>query len=88
MRPVMWTLLFLSINFMVLRRGVEKGIERLSNVLMPVLFVILVVFCVNSLMMPRATDGLNFLFNPDFSALTPKVMLGVLGQAFFSLGVL
>ena len=83
----MWTLLFLSINFMVLRRGVEKGIERLSNVLMPVLFVILVVFCVNSLMMPRATDGLNFLFNPDFSALTPKVMLGVLGQAFFSLSL-
>ena len=86
-RSVMWTLLFLSINFMVLRRGVEKGIERLSNVLMPVLFVILVVFCVNSLMMPRATDGLNFLFNPDFSALTPKVMLGVLGQAFFSLSL-
>ena len=86
-RSVMWTLLFLSINFMVLRRGVEKGIERLSNVLMPVLFVILVVFCVNSLMMPRATEGLNFLFNPDFSALTPKVMLGALGQAFFSLSL-
>lgn len=86
-RSVMWTLLFLSINFMVLRRGVEKGIERLSNVLMPVLFVILVVFCVNSLMMPRAAEGLNFLFNPDFSALTPKVMLGALGQAFFSLSL-
>lgn len=86
-RSVMWTLLFLSINFMVLRRGVEKGIERLSNVLMPVLFVILVVFCLNSLMMPRATEGLNFLFNPDFSALTPKVMLGALGQAFFSLSL-
>ncbi len=86
-RTVMWTLLFLLINFMVLRRGVEKGIERLSNVLMPVLFVILVVFCINSLMMPRAAEGLNFLFNPDFTALTPKVVLGALGQAFFSLSL-
>ena len=86
-RTVMWTLLFLLINFMVLRRGVEKGIEKLSNVLMPVLFVILVVFCINSLMMPRAAEGLNFLFNPDFTALTPKVVLGALGQAFFSLSL-
>ncbi|MGN1246735.1 MAG: sodium-dependent transporter [Muribaculaceae bacterium] len=86
-RSVMWTLIFLSINFVVLRRGVEKGIEKLSNVLMPVLFVILVVFCINSLMMPQAGRGLDFLFNPDFTAITPKVMLGALGQAFFSLSL-
>ena len=86
-RSVMWTLIFLLANFMVLRRGIEKGIERISNIMMPVLFVMLLVFCVNSLFMPQAKKGLDFLFNPDFSQITPKVMLGALGQAFFSLSL-
>ena len=86
-RSVMWTLIFLLANFMVLRRGIEKGIERISNIMMPVLFVMLLVFCVNSLLMPRTKMGLDFLFNPDFSQITPKVMLGALGQAFFSLSL-
>ena len=86
-RSVMWTLTFLLANFMVLRRGIEKGIERISNIMMPVLFVMLLVFCVNSLFMPQAKKGLDFLFNPDFSQITPKVMLGALGQAFFSLSL-
>lgn len=86
-RSVMWTLTFLLANFMVLRRGIENGIERISNIMMPVLFVMLLVFCVNSLFMPQAKKGLDFLFNPDFSQITPKVMLGALGQAFFSLSL-
>ena len=86
-RSVMWTLTFLLANFMVLCRGIEKGIERISNIMMPVLFVMLLVFCVNSLLMPRTKMGLDFLFNPDFSQITPKVMLGALGQAFFSLSL-
>ena len=86
-RSGMWTLIFLLANFMVLRRGIEKGIERISNIMMPVLFVMLLVFCVNSLFMPQAKKGLDFLFNPDFSQITPKVMLGALGQAFFSLSL-
>lgn len=86
-RSVLWTMLFLLINFLVLRRGIEKGIERLSNIMMPILFLILIVFCVNSVLLPNSSDGLSFLFNPDFSKLTPKVVLGALGQAFFSLSL-
>jgi NSS family neurotransmitter:Na+ symporter len=67
--------------------GVQKGIERISNILMPLLFLILVVFCVNSLFMPGAKEGLEFLFKPDFSKLTPAVVLSALGQAFFSLSI-
>ena len=86
-RSVLWTMLFLLINFLVLRRGIEKGIERLSNIMMPILFLILIVFCVNSVLLPNSSAGLSFLFNPDFSKLTPKVVLGALGQAFFSLSL-
>ena len=85
--PLLWTLLFLLANYLILIRGVEKGIERMSNILMPLLFLILVAFAVNSLCMPEAGRGLTFLFKPDFSAITPSVALGALGQAFFSLSL-
>lgn len=86
-RPLIWTWIFLSLNFLVLRREVTKGIERFSNILMPLLFVLLIVFCVNSLLLPTAAEGLRFLFKPDFSQITPSVLLGALGQAFFSLSI-
>ena len=86
-RPVIWTLAFLTINYFSLARGVQKGIEKMSNIMMPMLFVILIVFCINSLRMDAATEGLSFLFKPDFSQVTPSVMLGAMGQAFFSLSL-
>lgn len=85
--PVVWTLVFLAVNYFILSRGVRKGIERMSNILMPMLFVILLLFTVNSLTMPGAAEGMRFLFMPDFSAITPSVVLGAMGQAFFSLSL-
>jgi NSS family neurotransmitter:Na+ symporter len=86
-RPLMWTLLFLAINYVIIRRGVRKGIERASNILMPLLFLILIVFCINSLSMPKAKEGLQFLFMPDWSQINSTVVLGAMGQAFFSLSL-
>lgn len=87
LRPVLWTALFLLANFGILIRGVTKGIEKISNIMMPMLFVILIAFCINSLSLPGARHAMDFLFQPDFSALTPSVVLGALGQAFFSLSL-
>ena len=86
-RPLMWTVAFLLCNLLILRRGVQKGVEKMSNIMMPILFVLLVAFCVNSLMMDKADEGLQFLFNPDFSKVTPQVVIGAMGQAFFSLSI-
>lgn len=86
-RPLMWTLIFLFVNAMIILRGVQKGIERISNILLPLLFLMLVAFAVNSLTLPGAADGLRFLFSPDFSQITPSVILGAMGQAFFSLSL-
>ena len=86
-RPLIWTLLFLAVNFFIIIRGVEKGIEKMSNIMMPALFLILIAFTVNSLLLPEAGRGLEFLFKPDFSEITPGVVLGALGQAFFSLSL-
>lgn len=86
-RPVMWTVLFLGANLVILMRGVTKGIEKMSNILMPILFLILMAFCIHSLFLPKAMEGVEFLFKPDFSKITPPVLLGAMGQAFFSLSL-
>lgn len=86
-RPLLWTILFIIINFFIISRGVQKGIEKMSNILMPLLFVILVAFCINSLTLPKAMEGLEFLFKPDFSKIDGNTVLSAMGQAFFSLSI-
>ncbi|MDE7401862.1 MAG: sodium-dependent transporter [Muribaculaceae bacterium] len=86
-RPVIWTVIFMLCNAFILLKGVTKGIERVSNIFMPVLFVLLLLFCINSLTLPGAKEGIDFLFVPDFSKISSKVLLGALGQAFFSLSL-
>ena len=81
------TYIVLCINLVVLIVGVQKGIERLSNILMPLLFAILLAFCAVALTMPEAKEGLIYFFKPDFSAITPTTCLNALGQAFFSLSL-
>ncbi len=86
-RPVVWTIVFSLCNYLVLMRGVTKGIERLSNILMPLLFLILIIFCIHSFFLPGFSSGISFLFKPDFSKVNPSTLLGALGQAFFSLSL-
>lgn len=86
-QPLIMTYIVLLINLGVLIMGVQKGIEKASNILMPVLFVILVVFAVVSVMLPKAGEGLAFFLSPDFSKVTPQVVVNALGQAFFSLSL-
>ena len=86
-RPLLFAVVFLAVNYFIVSRGVEKGIEKMSNIMMPVMFLLLIVFCINSLTMEKAAEGLEFLFKPDFSQLTPKVVLAAMGQAFFSLSL-
>lgn len=86
-RSLLWTYLFLVANFLIIRKGIQKGIERISNLLMPLLFLLLIVFCVNSLMLPNAKEGLKFMFMPDFSQVSPSMVVGAMGQAFFSLSL-
>ena len=85
--PLMWTLVMILLNLAVLLMGVQKGIEKVSNVLMPVLFVIMLVFCYVSLSLPGAMEGVKFFLKPDFSKIDVNVVMNALGQAFFSLSL-
>lgn len=86
-RPLLWTLIFLGLNLLVIIRGVQKGIERISNILMPMMLILLIVFCINSLLLPNAAEGLSFMFKPDFSKTDSSTLLSAMGQAFFSLSI-
>ncbi len=86
-RPLLWDVVFILLTLYVVVAGVEKGIERYSKILMPFLLLILILLCVRSVTMDNASAGLAFLFKPDFSKITPTVILSALGQAFFSLSL-
>ncbi|MBA5640394.1 sodium-dependent transporter [Duganella sp. LX20W] len=71
----------------ILLLGVTKGIEALAKKLMPLLFLLLLVLCAVSLSLDKASEGLAFLFNPDFSKITSSAILTAMGLAFFKLSL-
>ncbi len=86
-QPVLFAIIFILLTHIIVQLGINKGIENASKFLMPVLFIILVVLSIKSLTMPNSSKGIAFLFNPDFSKITPDVFYKAMGQAFFSLSV-
>ncbi|MBO7630578.1 MAG: sodium-dependent transporter [Bacteroidales bacterium] len=71
----------------VLWFDVNKGIERLSKILMPLLFLMLILMAFHMVFLDGGITGLRFLFEPDFSKLTPKVILEAVGLSFFTLSL-
>lgn len=86
-RPLLWQAVFIFISAFVIAKGISKGIEKYSKILMPTLTVILIILCVKSLMLPGAFEGLKFFFKPDFSKIDDQVLISALGQAFFSMSL-
>lgn len=86
-RPVIWMAVFIAGNFVISLMGIEKGIERFTKVLMPMMIVIIIGLIFNSLRLPNAIEGVKFLFTPDFSKISMNVVLQAIGQAFFSLSL-
>ena len=86
-RPVIWMAVFLVATHLIVVKGVEKGIERSSKIMMPMLFILLIILAVCSVLLPGAGRGLEFLLRPDFSKVDGNVLLGAMGQAFFSLSL-
>ena len=73
---------------LVLVRGLRRGIERASTLIIPALFLILLVLVVRSLTLPGAGEGVHwFILKFRWADLTPPVMLAALGQMVFSLSL-
>ena len=87
LRPLLWMVVFLLVTHYVVVKGVEKGIEKSAKIMMPLLFLILVLLAVCSVSLPGSSAGIEFLLKPDFSKVDGNVLLGAMGQAFFSLSL-
>lgn len=85
--PVINTVLIIVINIFILLGGVKKGIERMANFAMPMLFVLMLVLMGVTLSLPGASEGVSYFLSPDFSKVTPGVFISALGQALFSLSL-
>jgi NSS family neurotransmitter:Na+ symporter len=85
--PVICQLIFMMLTAVIILFGVQKGIEKSSKIMLPLLFVILIILCIKVLTLPNSFGGIKFLFKPDFSKINSSVFLSALGQAFFSLSV-
>jgi len=86
-RPVLWFIIFMIFTGWIVISGIKNGIEKYTKVLMPFLFILLLVLCIRSLTLKGSAEGIRFLFHPDISKITPKIILEALGQAFFSLSI-
>ncbi len=85
--PIGWFLLFIGLTALVVLLGVEKGIEKVSKVMMPVLVVLTVFVAVYVLFMPGAIDGLIYYVKPDFSKFSATTVLAAMGQLFYSMSL-
>jgi Na+-dependent transporters of the SNF family len=85
--PLIFLLIFLVVTALIVIAGIEKGIEKYSKIMMPVLFAIVIIIAIRSMTLPNAQAGIDFLFKPDFSKVTSNMVLDAMGQAFFSLSL-
>ena len=83
----LWMLLFMAIVFLVVSLGVKGGIEKANLVMMPALIVMAVGIALYTLTMPGAIDGALYYLMPDFSKFSPELVIGALGQMFYSLSL-
>lgn len=86
-RNLLMMLVIMLLTIFVVRDGVSAGIERWSKRLMPTLLALLVLLAIYILGQPGAMDGLRMYLLPDFSQLSPQMLVSAMGQAFFSLSL-
>lgn len=79
--------IFMFLSMIMVYAGVQKGIEKGSKILMPLLFVLLIIVMIRGLTLEGSEKGLAFLFNPDWSKVNANTVLEALGQAFFTLSL-
>ena len=87
-REPLYTVIFIIMTHAIVVMGVQKGLERISKIVMPVLLIMLVLLVIHSATMSGAVEGYKFLFYPDFKkAFSVQTIVSAIGQAFFSLSI-
>ncbi len=85
--PILWFIIFLGATLFIVMGGVEKGIEKVSKFLMPVLVALSIFIAIYSVCMPGAMDGVKYYLMPDFSHFSAVTVLAAMGQLFYSMSL-
>ena len=85
--PILWLGIFILATMVVILLGVNKGIENISKVLMPLLVILSVVIAVFVVTRPGAEAGLAYYLKPDLSKISANAFLAALGQLFYSMSL-
>ena len=85
--PIGWFLLFMGATAVIVFFGVEKGIEKVSKLMMPVLVVLTLFVAIYAMFIPGAMEGVIFYLKPDFSKFSATTVLAAMGQLFYSMSL-
>lgn len=86
-QPTIFFCIFIALTALVVMLGVDKGIERVSKIMMPVLFVLIIGIGIYTLTLPGAIDGLIYYVKPNFSEFSIKTVIAAMGQLFYSMSL-
>ena len=78
---------FYLLTMIIVMLGVEKGLEKASKVMMPLLFIFLIIVVVKSLTLDGAIDGVRYILQPRLEDISMEGILFALGQSFFTLSL-
>ncbi len=85
--PIIWFFVFIGLTALIVLLGVEKGIEKVSKFMMPVLVVLTLFVAIYSMCMPGAMEGVIYYLKPDFSHFSVTTVLAAMGQLFYSMSL-
>lgn len=87
LKLLVYQFIFSGITTFVILRGVQKGVEKFSTVLMPILVALAIFISIYSVTLPGAIEGVKYFFIPNFSNFSLQGVLGAMGQMFYSLSL-
>ena len=85
--PILWFAIFLGITAIVVLLGVEKGIEKVSKIMMPILIALSIGIAVYTMFIPGAMGGVRDYIVPDFSKFSIMTVVAAMGQLFYSMSL-
>lgn len=85
--PIFWLSLFILLTATIVVLGVEKGIEKASKFLMPILVFLTIGIAIYAVTLPGAWEGFLYYITPDFSKFSFNTIIGAMGQLFYSMSI-
>ncbi len=86
-----WMVVVVLASFFICSFGLQKGVERITKIMMSCLFLILILLCVRSVTLPGAIEGIRFYLVPDFGKMVEnglgEAVFAAMGQSFFTLSL-